>query len=168
MKNRTPTNATVTEMAIALNESLKEIDGKHKEIDDSILFKFARLKFSEGLLDEAQSLFSQCNIYTIDYHLQENYEIYYWNGRIKEEKGNMPDALVAYKIALARCDDRPNLIQRREIVQSIISLSNLTGTECSLELYPDVLNPPQNDGSVLNKVREMLRSNRDDNPQKIK
>ena len=80
----------------------------------------------------------------------------------------MPDALVAYKIALARCDDRPNLIQRREIVQSIISLSNLTGTECNLELDSSVLNPLQNDGSVLNKVREILRKNRDDNSHNIK
>ena len=168
MKNRIPTNATVTEIAIALNKSLKEIDGKHKELDDFILFKFARLKFSEGLFDEAQSLFSQCNIYTIDHHLPENYEIYYWNGRIKEEKGNIPEALVAYKIALKRCDDRPNLIPRSEIVQSIIDLSNQIGIECNLELDPSVLNPLQNDGSVLNKVREILRKNRDDNSHNIK
>ena len=168
MESRIPTNATITEIAFSLNKSLKEIDGKHKEINDTILFKFARVKFCEGLLDEAQSLFSQCNIYTIDHYLPENYEIYYWNGRIKEAKGNMPDALVAYKIALARCDDRPNLIPRKEIVQSIISLSNLTGTECSLELNPGVLNPPQNDGSVLNRVREMLRKNKDENFHYIK
>ena len=168
MKNRIPTNATVTEIAISLSESLKEIDGKYNEIDDSILFKFARLKFCQALFDEALSLFSQCNIYTIDHHLPENYEIYYWNGRIKEEKGNMPEALVAYKIALKRCDDRPNLIQRSEIVQSIINLSNQTGTECNLELDLKVLNPIQNDGSVLNKVREILRNNRDKNSHSSK
>ena len=119
-KKRIPTVASTDEIAYSVNETLKEINlkGETPELELELYFKYARLKFSEGDYDKAKTIFGQCNSITIDNGLPENYEIYYWTGRIMEAKGDIENARLIYGIALKRCKDNPNLIPRSEILEA--------------------------------------------------
>jgi tetratricopeptide (TPR) repeat protein len=118
---RLPTNATLKEIANSLNQTINEIEtkGETPKLKEELLFKFARLKFSEGNFDEAHSIFGQCNSITVDYGLNENFEIYYWVGRILEAKGDLEKAKSTYEIALKRFKDNPSLICKKEIIEAI-------------------------------------------------
>ena len=120
-KKRIPTVASSDEIAYSVNETLKEIEfkGETPELNCELYFEYARLKFSEGKYDDAKTILGQCNFITIDNGLPENYEIYYWTGRIMEAKGDIENARLIYGIALKRCKDKPNLIPRSEILEAI-------------------------------------------------
>ena len=120
-KNRVSTTATSKEIAVSLNETIKEIEtnGENPLLKEAMLFKYARLKFSEGEIDEAHSILGQCNSVTIDFGLPENYEIYYWVARIMEAKGELDKAKATYEIALKRFKNNPDLISKEEIIDAI-------------------------------------------------
>ena len=88
LNHRIPTNADSTEIATSLKETLKEIElnGENPCLKEELQFKFARLKLSEGELEDSYKILGICNSITIDYNLRENYEIYFWVARIAELK----------------------------------------------------------------------------------
>ena len=120
-KQRIPTNANSREIANSLYETLDEIklNGESTKLNFESQFKFARFKFSIGEFDEANRLFGICNSFTIDYGLPENYEIYYWAGRISEQKVEIEKAKTTYEITLKKCNDNPSLISRTEIIEAL-------------------------------------------------
>ncbi len=120
-KQRIPINATSREIADSLYETLDEIKlkGESTKLKFESQFKFARLKFSVGEFDDAHNLFGICNSMTIDYGLPENYEIYYWAGRISEQNGEIEKAKSTYEITLKKCNDNPLLISRAEIIEAL-------------------------------------------------
>ena len=119
--HRIPTNANSTEIATSLRETLKEIElnGETPSLKEELQFKFARLKLSEGELEDSYKILSICNSITIDNNLRENYEIYFWVGRIAELKGEYEKAKTTYEMAFKRCKDNTLLIPRNEIIEAI-------------------------------------------------
>ena len=121
LNHRIPTNADSTEIATSLRETLNEIkiNGETPNLKEELQFKFARLKLSEGELEDSYKIFGICNSITIDYNLRENYEIYFWVARIAELKGEFEKSKTTYEMALKRCIDNPLLIPRNEIIEAI-------------------------------------------------
>ena len=120
-KQRIPTNANSREIANSVYETIDKINlkGESTNLNFELQFKFARFKFSIGEFDEANKLLGICNSMTIDYGLPENYEIYYWAGRISEQKGEIDKAKTTYEITLRKCNDNPSLISRTEIIEAL-------------------------------------------------
>jgi len=120
-KQRIPTNANSREIANSVYETIDEIKlkGESTNLNFELQFKFARFKFSIDEFDEANKLLGICNSMTIDYGLPENYEIYYWAGRISEQKGEIEKAKTTYEITLRKCNDNPSMISRTEIIEAL-------------------------------------------------
>jgi hypothetical protein len=123
-KQRIPTNASSREIANSIYETIDKIksNGETPYLKEELQFGYARLKLSEGELDDSYKIFGMCNSITIDNNLRENYEIYYWIGRISELKMEYQKALSTYELALKRCTDDPLLIPRNEILDAIENL----------------------------------------------
>jgi tetratricopeptide (TPR) repeat protein len=126
---RIPTNANSIEIATSLNNTIKEIElnGETPKLKEVLLFKYARLKFSECEFEEAHSILGQCNSVTIDFGLPENYEIYFWTAQIMEAQGNIEKAKSTYEIALKRFKNNPDLISKDEIIEAIERINKKTG-----------------------------------------
>lgn len=124
--NRIPTNASSKEIANSLNETKKEIEtnGETPKNKEEFLFKYARLKFSEGAIDKSFEIFSQCKAHTSDFGLRENYEIYYWIARILEAQEDLGKAKATYENALKKCNENPDLISREEINSALLNVTN--------------------------------------------
>lgn len=121
LNHRIPTNADSTEIATSIKETLKEIElnGENPSLKEELQFKYARLKLSEGELEDSYRILGICNSITIDYNLRENYEIYFWVARIAELKGEYEKSKTTFELALKRCKDNPFLIPRNEIIEAI-------------------------------------------------
>jgi tetratricopeptide (TPR) repeat protein len=97
-------NADLKTIGNSLMVTLSEIEknGETPILKAEMLYKYARVKFCDGKFIEAHQVFGQCNSHLIMNNLPENKEIYYWVGRILEEKGEFEKAKTTYTISLER------------------------------------------------------------------
>lgn len=121
MKNRLSIYANSEEIAASLNKTIQKIDefGETPKLREELLLKYARLKISLNEYEEAKKLLGECNAFTINSNLPENYEIYFWLGIIEEINKHHEKALEIYTIALKKCTNNPELVSRTEIELAI-------------------------------------------------
>jgi RimJ/RimL family protein N-acetyltransferase len=114
-------NATADVLASKINTVVQEINakGQHPLLLTKYFYLLGRLKFSEGNYEEAQEAFGQCNMITMNEGMPENYETFYWFGRINDAKGEKGNAKMYYGFALEKFNDNPNLISRDEITKAM-------------------------------------------------
>lgn len=114
-------DAEITTIKEALVEVLTKIkeEGETPILKAEMLYKFARYKFGEKEFDESHETFSQLNIHLTENNLPRNYEIFYWIGRILEEKEELNNAKTTYLTVLSKIQNQSNKDLENEILDRV-------------------------------------------------
>jgi len=96
-----------------LQERMKRVPLKNnKRFIAEVTFLIGRLHQIDGKLDEAVKSFGKCNSILIENGLPENYELYYWMGRIEEHKMNISKSMDIYNMILSSEINKDNEINQ--------------------------------------------------------
>ena len=119
--NRIATNATREEIIPQLNKTIKEIEanGQHPKLLSHYYYLLGRIKYLERDFEASTQAFGQCNMILEEYGLKDNFETYYWFGKINEAKGEKGSAKMYYGFALENYYDNSELISKQEILEAI-------------------------------------------------
>jgi len=117
-------NASMQEIVSVINNVINEIysNGQHPKLLIEYYYLLGRIKFLRNELDESKESFGHSNMIIHKEGLKENYENYYWFGRINEAKKEKENAKRYYGIALDKYYANPNLIEKEEILKAINEL----------------------------------------------
>lgn len=120
-KSHVRLNASIEEIVGAINRTVDEINtnGQKPLLVAHYFYLFGRIKFLEQKYEEARDAFGNCNMVNHKEGLQENYETYYWFGRINEATGDKKSAMMYYESALEKYYDNPYLATRQEILNAL-------------------------------------------------
>ena len=114
-------NAPISLLIPKINAVVQAINskGQHPILLTKYFYLLGRIKFLEGNYEEAQEAFSKCNMLTMNEGTPENYETFYWFGRIYDAKGEKENAKMYYNYALEKFNSNLNLVSREEIIKAI-------------------------------------------------
>ncbi|MBS9774628.1 MAG: hypothetical protein KGV59_05665 [Tenacibaculum sp.] len=108
----------------SLKHTLTKIkdEGENPLLKAEMLYKFSRYKFSEKEYDECHETLDQLNTHLAENNLPKNYEIFYWLGRVFEEKEEYINAKTTYLTLLTRIK---KLDETKELENEILDRINV-------------------------------------------
>lgn len=114
-------NAPISLLITKINAVVQAINsqGQHPILLTNYFYLLGRIKFLEGNHEEAQEAFGKCNMLTMSAGTPENYETFYWFGRIFDAKGEKENAKMYYDSALEKFNSNLNLVSREEIIKAM-------------------------------------------------
>lgn len=118
----------IKESLVAVLTKIKE-EGETPILKAEMLYNFARYKFGEQEFDESHETFSQLNTHLIENNLPRNYEIFYWIGRILEEKEELNNAKTTYLTVLNKIQKQPNKDLENEILDRVSLVNSALATK---------------------------------------
>lgn len=108
-----------------LVDTLAEIkeNGETPTLKAKMLYEFSRFKFSEKEYDECHETLNQLNTHLKENNLPKNYEVFYWVGRILEEKEEYKEAKTTYLTLLStikNSDLENEILDRINVVNKVL------------------------------------------------